>query len=475
MRLIITVFALVVISFSAFSQDKDKQAREYYQIAKKAFDKGSFEECITNLYKVEDLLGKSNIRVLPLLIRSYDTIQAWTYVVKDFERYKSLLPDTNLIEYKEISRINIRALEKVENENSDFRNLKYRAATISDYNNYLMRYPYGAYRDEVSWMKAEKVNSLDSYLGYLEKYPAGKYYMEATKRGAEIDKNAYDKAVNEGTHSSLNSYLGNFPRGSYRDEITPKIAELTESEKYAEVLSTREYEKYLENYPNGKYASKVHDLYKELLYKNGLDLYENKDYDGSKQKFSLFIDNYSSDTRVATAQKMIQKCESKSNQSGFEALTFLYDTENSLTIGYEDYKLNKVGGYINFRLHTVFFPMLVYGDNTINNEGETNAGNVNILNESRTGGIGVSGGLTFKVFYPLWIGVGAGVSYYPVLIKAYDNVLEENIWLKHTDQSAVAIVPQLSFNLKASKKLLVKAGILYHEGVVGQFGIGFKL
>jgi hypothetical protein len=232
----------------------------------------------------------------------------------------------------------------------------------------------------------------------------------------------------------------------------------------------------LTKYPNGRYSADVNEKNKEMLYSQGLQYYKSKNYDFSLNSFNKYIDKYPSEANATVAQKMIKKCERKLNQRGIDVLTVMYDTEMpSLGFGYETFKLNKIGGYINFRIHPVFFTLLSSDGNTINNKNETNVSNVTILDTKKTGVIGISGGLTFKVLYPLWIGLGVGVSSYPVFVKAHDNTLDEDIWLKNTDQSSVAIVPQCNLNLKISKGVLLKVGLMYHKGMVGQFGLGFKL
>ncbi|HEX2921714.1 MAG TPA: tetratricopeptide repeat protein [Bacteroidales bacterium] len=474
MRQLVAITLFLLIPFSAFSQNNDEEARQYYQRANEAFKAGNFTECISSLYKVEDLQGRSDIRVLPLLIKSYYAIEAWRFVINDFQRYMELKGDTNLIEFVEIKELEFKARQKVEQESTEFKNLV-ENGTIEAYEKYLAKYPYGSYRDEVTWLRAEKLNSFDSYLSYLEIYPMGKHYIEATGRGVDIDKNAYNKALSEGTMFSLDFYLANFPKGGFRAEIMKKIEELKEDALYSEVLSTRDYENYTDRYPNGKYTLEIHELNKNLLLGQGAVYFSLGDFDASIQRYKMFIEKYPFDSRVWEVQEMMTKCLKRKKRAGAETLTFIIDTEKSLTIGYENFRLHKIGGYIDFRVLPTFVTLLMYGDNTINNQGETNVDNITLKDVEKTGPVGVSGGITFKVIYPLWVAVGAGITYYPVFVKAYDSSLEENIWLKHTDKSSIAFVPQCNLNLKISKGFVLKAGILYHNGVKGQFGLGFKI
>jgi len=91
----------------------------------------------------------------------------------------------------------------------------------------------------------------------------------------------------------------------------------------------------------------------------------------------------------------------------------------------------------------------------------------------------LSGGLTFKIVYPLWAYIGGGVGLFPVYEHAdtyySSGKYWEEDWLKNTDKSAISVFPEIGLKLKISDILVLKYGIMYRNQLVHQFGFGYQL
>lgn len=453
-------FLMIIFLLQAsfvLGQTNDALARQKYQKAKDAFAKENYSECINNLYNVEDILGNTNIKVLPLLIKSYDALMAWSYVVKDFHRYESLKPDTTLIEYIEINDLNNKALQKLISDSADYKNLC-KNVTISNCDNYLSKYPYGIFRDDVNWNRANKENYLESYYNYIDNYPKGKYYSDAMQKINKADLQAYDKATNQGTQSSLNYYLTYFPRGKYRNEVAQKIRERKEYDLYIEVLSSKNYLEYLNKYPKGKYSEEL-NLKLGENYLLLADLYfKNRDFENANQLYQKYINLYPDGEKSKLTNDLIVKCNKYQKRNNIEAVTICFEPkEYTFGIGYEKYDFLKLKSFYQFRMNP-------YG---IAEADE----NLDLLNETsitHKGVISISGGVNYCLLYPLWVEVGIGAGYFPVFIEMSDNSS-----LKiDKEKSSFGIFPQTGLSLKISKKIAIKYSVNYYKDLYHQFGIG---
>lgn len=72
MRTVILFFTLLLPSLSSFSQDKEKEAQYYFTKAETFYNEGSFVEAFNALVDCENVLGKSNSKILYMRIKSSD-------------------------------------------------------------------------------------------------------------------------------------------------------------------------------------------------------------------------------------------------------------------------------------------------------------------------------------------------------------------------------------------------------------------
>jgi hypothetical protein len=290
------------------------------------------------------------------------------------------------------------------------------------------------------------------------------------------DKSAYEKSINDGSQDALRYYLSYYPQGSYRIDVLGKLMERVEYDLYL-AAKNGDPESYLEKYPNGKFSSEINQKLEEEYFSPGYNSFRNRDYETAQTYFNAYLDRFPDGTLYREVQRMNIKCDYRINQEGIDIFTIGFDSEGALGVGYGEYKTHKPGQYFQIRCNGPIFTGIGAAFK-IDDEGVTNFPNSFILTgKNRKGAFTVSGGYTLPVFYPLWINLGAGIGSFPVYVEAEETGFpgNEKFWLKNSDQSKYSIFPQLIFNYKLTKEIMINYGLIYHKGFVYQFGIGFKI
>ena len=116
------------------------------------------------------------------------------------------------------------------------------------------------------WKKARKINTLETYEEFLEKYPDSKYKYSAFEL---IDSINFYK-IDLKDLSELRTYILNAKSDKYKGK-TKTVIEQLENELWHEVKSintNQGYQKYLENFPNGKYTDNANQNIDSLYWNN---------------------------------------------------------------------------------------------------------------------------------------------------------------------------------------------------------------
>jgi len=365
--------------------------------------------------------------------------------------------------------------------------------TVNSYQHYLTLYPNGKYileikkllenqKDNNAWEKAKNKRSTSAYYVYLETFPNGNHATSAKETIKHWDKKAYEKATADGTQDALNYYLNNYPRGEYRRTVRNKLTQRKEYDVYMYAKKhnyIEDYETYIRKYPTGKYLLEVNRVIENSYYKFGNEAYALKNYIKAKKHYEAYISKFPNGTYSYEVRNKIIKCQRKLNQRSASFLMYTYDSQSSIGISIGDINKNRAGYYLNLKMN----PKIFTGFNVLYKIDDTGShdrpGDV-----VRTGGvkyanISLSGGVTFKIVYPLWAYIGGGGGYFPVYEHAntYYSTGEfwEEDWLKNTDQTKFGLFPEVGLKLKVSNALVIKYGIMYRKVIIHQFGVGFQL
>lgn len=207
--------------------------------------------------------------------------------------------------------------------------------------------------------------------------------------------------------------------------------------------------------------------------------------------FSRVIESFEPVKRK-TRDNETPKTKVKTERKGF--LIYTYDKQNSLGGSFGNLRKNKIGYYINLKggnrdLKNISIKNSSYQNIDINNQGESEESSYHFIpTGKKLGGtdIAISGGITFKLKYPLFAYVGLGIGYftYAEEVKEFDtyryypfnpNGDYNYVWYENTDESGGRFFPEFGLKYKLFNTIVLKYGINIRKGVFSQFGIGFAL
>ena len=362
---------------------------------------------------------------------------------------------------------------------------------------YLNKYPYGKYKKEVreilteqseedAWQTAKKKNTTAAYYIYLSSFPNGKYSSEAQSIINQWDKSAYQEAIEKNTLNSLKYYLDYYPKGKYRKDVRNKLNDRKEEEAWA--TAKREnyvtsYEKYLKNYPYGKHAQEANKIISYNLFRLGTEKFKSKNYASAKSYFQSYLSKFPSGANANEARRNIRKCVGLLNQTGGQFLMYAGDTQSpiGLSIGILDVK--KVSFYMTYSMNSnVFraFDVIYEIDNDGNHD---HPGNVASTGNNSVGLLGLSVGVTYKIYYPIWLYAGVGIGYTPTYqeVDTYysSGSFWETEWFLNSDKSVIDFYPEFGLKTILFNSLVLKAGMIYRYSLDEgnqfgfQFGLGF--
>ena len=103
---------------------------------------------------------------------------------------------------------------------------------VRGYEDYLLQFPSGRYREEAAWARAELVGTVEGYLDYRNSYQGGKYYAEALRRIEGLEEEAdWKYASRRDSIAAYEGYKGKYPSGKFREEANQRIGRLLRREK----------------------------------------------------------------------------------------------------------------------------------------------------------------------------------------------------------------------------------------------------
>lgn len=489
MKIFIIIPFIMILGVTSFAQTNEQEAFQTFKKAREAFQNENYENSAKQLLKTKELLGSTNIRIQPMLIKSLVNIEDWRQAIIEVTIYYGLNPDSSLVEFQEIVNHEKNIKTQIYEEEQLYSSCKSNNS-VSQYQSYLNKYPFGKYREEVqnlldnqqdenAWERAKSYRSISAYYEYLDNFPNGNYATSATETIKSWDKEAYEVAISQGTQEALIYYLNNYPRGEYEDTVRYKLYEKTEFNLYTYAKNRdniEDYEAYIKEYPYGKYTSEVNREIENIYYKFGNAAYALKKYSEGKGYYETYISKFPIGTYSTEARSKIKKCQRKLNQRSAGYWMITYDSEGSFGFSLGTINKNKVGGYGNFKMNPEIFTFPTYDIDDAGNS--TWIGDVVRTGDVRYGNMCISGGLTFKIGYPLWAYIGGGAGSFSVYEQGnlyFSNGDFDEEWFKNTDKTKYfQLFPEGGLKLKVADTLVIKYGIMYFDGLIHQLGLGFK-
>ena len=475
MKLKLTALA-ILICFISFAQQNEKEAFQKFKQAREAYQNKNYVDAANLLIETKSLLGSTNIRIQPMLIKSLVKIEDWQRANLEIDNYYGLNPDQTLGEYQDIVTIDRQVDLKVK-EDEELYNSAKNNKSVSTMQSYLDTFPYGKYREEVktllssqkdenAWDSAKSTFNTRSYEAYVNKFPNGVQVNEARQQITNWDDSAYDKASKEDTQNSLSYYLSNYPNGKYRTQIQSQLTQRQEEDAYATTNSRQlqDYENYIRKYPNGKYSSQINKAIENYMFEKAEDSFNNKYYSSAISNYQDFINRFPNSEHSDKARAKLKKATNKSNQRSSGYFGFTYESQGAFGITAGKLNKDKLGFYFNARVTPEVFDIQF-------TEPENEISEDLIPDDEKIGVASLSFGLSYPVAYPVWLYIGGGANYQERFIENDDD---DNTFFRVEGEEQLAFYPEGGLKVRLGKSITLIGGVVYVRGeMLYKVGIGF--
>ena len=210
---------------------------------------------------------------------------------------------------------------------------------------------------------------------------------------------------------------------------------------------------------------------------------EQETWNSAKSKNSIkwykfYLSQYPNGIYNMMAQKKIHILKGK-------FIMYAYENERPLGLSFGALNHNRISFYFNFRVNKDIFTATSYGGiNDANQIDCDHCGYYVDTKESKYGRLAASAGIAFKIRYPVWIYLGAGVSKSQLFEKVvYDEDYWEftkepdlvEVWMANSDHKKITSFPELGLQVKIANILILKYGVYRIDKFAHQFGIGFRI
>lgn len=474
MRLKLTALAIFTF-FISFAQQNEKEAFQKFKQARQAYQSNNYVDTANLLIETKNLLGSTNIRIQPMLIKSLAKIEDWQRANTEIDNYYGLNPDQTLVEYQDIVTIDRQVDLKVKEDRESYNSAK-NNKSVSAMQSYLDTFPYGKYKEEVrsllssqkdenAWDSAKGSFNTRSYEAYIIKFPNGVHVNEAKSQITEWDNNAYDKASSDGTQNALNYYLSNYTNGKYRTQIESQLTNRKEEDTYAATNSgnLQDFENYITKYPNGKYAMQINRAIENYMFEKTESSFKNKNYSQTISGSENYISRFPNGAKVSKAKSYLKKATNKSKQRSSGYFGFTYESQGAFGIAFGRLNKDKLGYYINARATPEVLDMQF-------TEPENEISEDLIPDDEKIGVASLSFGFSYPISYPIWLYVGGGANYQERFIENDD----ENIFFKVEEENQLDFYPEAGLKIRLGKSITLIGGVVYVRGeMLYKVGIGF--
>lgn len=294
----------------------------------------------------------------------------------------------------------------------------------------------------------------------------------------------WEKALNSTYVEDTEKYADTYPYGKY---ITPAKSSINSSyisiaKKYSQTGNESGmvdmHNRYVNRFPNDANIMEIKSLLLDFYFTNAEANFKADNYAAAKALYQQYLVVYNGPLADECRTK-IKRCDRRLNQRSAGFLLYSYDIQSPIGMDFGRVNTDILGGYMNIKMNKEIFT----GINVIHEIDDARVtdrpGNVRLTGEKREANICVSGGLTFKLAYPLWGYVGGGFGYFTRYEQAdvyFDNGdFWEQDWLKNSDHTETLFFPEAGVRLKLGNVFVLKYGVMYQSDIIHQFGFGFAL
>lgn len=438
--------SLAIFLFAAsnsFSQNYDI-ARAYYIKAKEAFASEQYQEVIENLQEAKKELGSTNPDIIYLELMSKYNMNKMDPKVGELALEFINSTDRQDDRIQEVSLIAVDNKKLIDEEikgEKDLYNKAISSRRLSDLRNYLELYPDNE----------EKLKNIRELI-------------------IQKDNEQFAQAKANNTVEDLEQYKQDFPKGLHMAELEELLKMARQEELFAKAQNNNDidlYKSYLIQFPNGKYQTEVSTALNTAMISKANAEFDNKNYDYAEVSYKNYIEQFPSGDQASYAKSQLNKIQrieekmarvSKRTSKGYFMLT--YSTAEEYGIEFGKLHLDKVSTYFGLSANESVANLTFAPEAEV----ETFPADYNEATLS------ANFGLTYKVYYPIWVYAGGGVKYTEYFIEEES----ENFSFEVVDQSPYQFFPEAGVQIKITKFLVIKAGAQFNEDeVVYKIGLGF--
>lgn len=355
----------------------------------------------------------------------------------------------------------------IENEDINAYKNALSVGTQAVYSSYLKNFPQGMHRREIqdllnkrkekdTWKTAKKSDSHEDYNWYIDRYPDGKFVKEAWKKKNELDRKAFEKAVDIGTQKALKEYLNNYSKdnhitrvGNYRSEVEKKLELRVEYDLYTKAQnssSLSDFEYYVRQYPNGVYTSEANEVIKNEYITRGNEFMQEKKYRQAVGYYEKFLENYPNDLDRSMIERNVRKSKRKYNMRNLPSrgyFSYHFSRDENIGISMGAINNRSLGWYASVRFNRMFFTETGHfktdNDETLIGDFSPIYPDVNHTGKERHGIMDATIGITNKIVPLLWWYAGVGLGYHPMFweLDQFDNNGEyhDTFWSRNIDKT----------------------------------------
>lgn len=448
----------------AAAQETDEQrAFQTYQSAREAFHGGDFDRAIQLLDRTRQLLGATNIRIQPMLVRALYQVEDWGRAREEVAKYHELQPDRGLAEYTEIVQLSAEIERRIAQDEAAHEN---------------------------AWDQAKSGHTVAAYTDYVDRYPDGAHVTQARERIERLDREAYERATRTGTQDALNAYLRDYPLGAYRSEARAALALRVDDDAFASARSTNTvaaFQGYLRQYPTGRNAAAAHTIIGNTYRAAGDNAVEASAWSNAVDAYEAYLSSYPSGPHSSEVQGKLAKARRQLHIARLPDHGFLaWHGAPTMQIGlsFGSLKNRGTGMLLALRTNPHVQRLAEEPGYTVNDNGDLDGdvpGPLYGSGEEVTAEAEALLGLTRRLLPDLlWAYAAGGAGYYADFLEAGEdsggNFGDDAIWIRNTDQTRFGWVAEAGLALRLGPLVLTGgyATRQVEENTVS-FGVGIGM
>ncbi len=299
----------------------------------------------------------------------------------------------------------------------------------------------------------------------------------------EGEQTDWQRISNSKNIPQLEEYASKYPNSRFIKQLNERILYYKAKKKYDASL----YKRYVQEYPSGEFITEASFFLESYYIKNAdqatskhTSKYYYEQYlklfpDGSKSKYAKYKIKKINNIEKKEEKKAVAKAR-RIKKTGGGFLAYSYDKFSRFGLTYGLLKTSDIGWYAKIKTNYFWTDFFAWTEKDYNYNTDYTGKHVNW-------NFYFSTGITFKLFYPLWVYLGGGGGYEMEIYEyeyGYDNIVNTSYTKSPRPESyGWHSLIDSGVLLKIGNKIVFKYGIIYGDynyyQPLHQFGAGIML